>query len=254
MKNEMSNGAISTSFRKSIQHTQNNMNYRGIILSNINFTSLLTRIFCFNNRHVICPQFIKGNNRISLFGVFSSGSIIRVKGRNNVISIGPKTFLKNCKINIVGSNCNIIIGENCRLTGVSLWMEDNGGRIYIGEESRFHGNDHIAVIEGTSVKIGRDCLFSTDVSIRTGDSHSILDFTGKRINNSMNVTIGNHVWVGNDVKILKGADIGKDSMIATGAIVTAGVYSSNVIIGGIGKVIKESINWSADRIKKTIEV
>ena len=57
-----------------------------------------------------------------------------------------------------------------------------------------------------------------------------------------------HTWIGNDVKILKGAHIGSGSVIATGAIVTSGNYPSNSIIGGIGKLLKQGITWSPERI------
>ena len=111
------------------------------------------------------------------------------------------------------------------------------------------GRTDFAVIEGKSIHVGEDCLFSDQIEFRVGDSHSILDAVSKkRINPSMDINIGNHVWIGHDVKILKGANVGNNSIVATGAIVTKNEYPSNVIIGGVGKILKENVDWCAQRI------
>lgn len=89
-------------------------------------------------------------------------------------------------------------------------------------------------------------------NFRTGDSHSILDrTTGKRINPSLDIEIGDHVWISNDVKILKGVVVGNHSIVGTGAILSTGDYPSHSIIGGIGhgKVLKTGIDWCPQRIK-----
>ena len=57
-------------------------------------------------------------------------------------------------------------------------------------------------------------MVSKDVSIRTGDSHSIIDLkTKKRINFGKDVVIGNHVWLGLNTSILKGVRIGNNSIV-----------------------------------------
>lgn len=83
------------------------------------------------------------------------------------------------------------------------------------------GKTNIAVIEGKSVTVGDNCLsrprfLSALVIVIAYSSNS----TGKRINPSKNINIGNHVWIGHSVKVLKGATVGDNSVIATGALVT----------------------------------
>lgn len=87
---------------------------------------------------------------------------------------------------------------------------------------------------------------------RTGDSHSILDQQGgKRINFSEDINIGDHVWISNSVKILKGVKIENNSIVGMGAILSSGDYPAHSVIGGIGygKVLKTGINWTFQRIK-----
>ena len=53
------------------------------------------------------------------------------------------------------------------------------------------------------------------------------------------IVIGNDVWLGANVTILKGARIGAGSIVATGAVVPAGEYPPRSIIAGVpAKVIK----------------
>jgi acetyltransferase-like isoleucine patch superfamily enzyme len=58
------------------------------------------------------------------------------------------------------------------------------------------------------------------------------------------VHIGNKVWIGANVTILKGVSIGDGSVIAAGSVVTRSI-PANCLAGGIpAKVIKENVAWS----------
>ncbi len=111
---------------------------------------------------------------------------------------------------------------------------------------------HIAVTEpGSKVVVGEECMFANDIDIRTGDSHSILDAaTGKRINFAENVTIGDHVWVASHAIILKGVEIGADSVVAAGSIVTKSCAPGSLLAGNPARVIREGISWKRERIAK----
>lgn len=50
--------------------------------------------------------------------------------------------------------------------------------------------------------------------------------------------IGKNVWIGNNVTILKNSEVGDNTIIAAGAVVS-GKFPANVIIGGVpAKTIK----------------
>ena len=92
-------------------------------------------------------------------------------------------------------------------------------------------------------------MLSSGIDIRNGDSHSIIDLkSNKRVNYAKDVFIDNHVWIGADVRILKGSKINTGSVIASNSVVTQEV-PRNCVAGGIpAKAIKENINWSRDKI------
>lgn len=204
----------------------------------------------------IAMNFIKKTKR-SVSGkrnkIVNEGVLINVKydiiGNENVITIKKGAIVSDTKIFIRGDRHNLFFDKNCKYKGGSLHFEDYDCSIKLGENTTVE-SAHIAATEpGKHILIGKDCMLSTDITFRTGDSHSIIDVaTNKRINYAQNIEVGNHVWIGANVTILKGVKIGNNSIISSGAIVTNEV-SENSISGGVpAKIIKTGINWSRDRI------
>lgn len=176
-------------------------------------------------------------------------STITIHGQNNRIILNDMSQLNNIKIIIYGNNNIINIGKFCYLQGCTLWCEDDNNVVILSEHTYIHNNTEIAVTEGKKCILGKDCLLSSDIKIRTGDSHTIYDIrTQKRVNEAKDIIIGDHVWIGNKVIILKGTKIAKNCIVATGAILTNQYNDENCCIGGIpARVIKKNINWNADR-------
>jgi acetyltransferase-like isoleucine patch superfamily enzyme len=87
-------------------------------------------------------------------------------------------------------------------------------------------------------------MISTNVTIRTGDSHSIYDkTTNEFLNNNSSVIIEDHVWIGDDVTILKGVKISSGSIVGTKSLVTKDVPTNSVTVGIPSKVVKNNIIW-----------
>lgn len=156
----------------------------------------------------------------------------------------------NSNIQVYGNDCVIIIGENNLLKDSILWLEDRKSSIIIGNDNKFCGKVHIGVVEKTRVTIGNNCLFSSEIYITTTDSHSIIDIsTGKRINPSLDVNLGNHVWVGHKATILKGVSIADNTIIGACALVTKSIDEQNTIFAGNpARVVRQNVNWDEHRI------
>ncbi len=197
----------------------------------------------FNNQFKID----KGNEIIVGGGVITKCQI-NVHGSGNKIIIGNYCNIQESLITINGNNNTLFIGDSCNIISANPHFEDDGGLIYIGDKTCIAGRTHIACIEGKKIKIGSNCLFSSDITIRVGDSHSILDMEGKRINPSKDVNIGDHVWIGNKTIILKGSEIADDSIVGSGAVVSGKYTDNNVVIAGNpAKIIKRDITWKYER-------
>lgn len=170
-------------------------------------------------------------------------------GDDNVISFGTGGIYRKCVFSINGNGNKISIGKYDRANGATFCIEDDLNKILIGDNVCFAGQIHIACTEGTSIVVGNDSLFSSDIVIRSGDSHTIYDVeTERRINQAQNIVIEEHVWCTQRVSILKGTNIAKNSVVGTGAIVTGNFTEPNVIIAGVpGKIVKRNINWRYQR-------
>lgn len=193
----------------------------------------------------------KYHKTITLRGAFLNNVNFRIKGKNNKIIIGRKARLNCCAINILGNNCSIIIGGGSTIiSNTSFWCQDDNCRIVIGEDFTMESG-HIASTEGEQITIGNDCMFSNDIEIRNGDSHSIIKAnTDERINWAKPVTIGNHVWLTAHVRVLKGSCIADNSIVANSCIVTHKLETPHSIYGGNPvKLLKSDIDWDRDRYK-----
>lgn len=171
-------------------------------------------------------------------------------GSNNEIFIGDFSRIKNSKIVIRGNNNKVIIGDYTLLNQIDIYMEDDGNEIRIGEHTALCGKADLATIEGTKIVIGENCLFSSGLHFRTGDSHSLLNELGERINPSEDIIIGDHVWIGTRVTCLKGVHVAKDSVVAATTTLCKHYNEENVVIAGVpGRVVKTGVNWTHERIK-----
>jgi acetyltransferase-like isoleucine patch superfamily enzyme len=88
------------------------------------------------------------------------------------------------------------------------------------------------------IEIGDDTLIGQYVTIMDHEAHGIDPDKRRQIGGIGQVIIGKNVWLGNNVTILKNTEIGDNSIVATGAVVS-GKFPTNVIIGGVpAKIIK----------------
>lgn len=219
---------------------------KAIVMNNRLLYTIAKNILKFKER-VRKP--ISGKNNV----VINKGVLLKVRfdvvGDNNLIEIGKSSVLSNMAIFIRGNNHIFKIAENCHYRGGSVWFEDNNCQILIGHKTTIE-SAHLAVTEPNSkIVIGEDCMFSGEIEFRTGDSHSIIDNeTKKRINMAQNIEVSNHVWIGTRSIILKGVNIGHNSIIGTNSIVTKNIPSNSVAAGIPARVIKNNIDWVRERI------
>jgi acetyltransferase-like isoleucine patch superfamily enzyme len=163
-----------------------------------------------------------------------------IVGENNILTFAKDLSIENASIFIRGNNHTLTFNENAIFKSGLLWFEDNFNSIILGKGTTVE-NAHIAVTENNqSITIGADCLISHGISIRNGDSHSIIENKSqKRINHSQIIRIDDHVWIGANVTILKGAIIEKNSIIGIGSIVTKKVDANCVYAGVPAKKLNQ---------------
>lgn len=194
---------------------------------------------------------IAKGNTLKYNGALLLHTSIKCKGKNNHIEFSGGGIIKT-KIN--GDNNKLIIGNNSFIQDANFNFEDSGNLVSIGSDTRMCGKINIAAVESSSIYIGDNCLFSAEIEIRTSDSHAIYDMSGHRINSAKNIKIGNYVWVGQRVFILKGAQIGNGSVVGAAALVNKKFEEERCIIAGNpAHIVKKNILWDKDRKEQLFE-
>lgn len=112
-----------------------------------------------------------------------------------------------------------------------------GSSISIGEGTKLSNN--IVIVAAKKISIGRKCLLGDSVYIIDTDAHPIDPFLRHTPSSeAAEVVVGNNVWLGSRVMVLKGSVIGDNSVVAAGAVV-AGAIPCNVVAAGVpAKVIR----------------
>jgi acetyltransferase-like isoleucine patch superfamily enzyme len=88
------------------------------------------------------------------------------------------------------------------------------------------------------IEIGDDVAISKSVTIRDSDNHI---FNGRK--HSKPVKIGNHVWIGLNVIILKGVTIGDGAVVAAGALVNKDVPPRSLVGGVPAVILRSDVEW-----------
>jgi acetyltransferase-like isoleucine patch superfamily enzyme len=179
------------------------------------------------------------------------GSKLTIKGNNNLIQ--SESNYPNVRILIYGNNNRLIVEKDVQLLCGSIIMgiDDcpvNNCTVHIGKNTTSNGFDILLLEHNSSVIIGEDCMFSSNITISCSDTHSILDLDNNLTNLGKFIKLGNHVWCGQGVRIGKNVEIKDNSIIGWGSIVTKKFDKPNVIIAGIpAQIVKENINWDRRR-------
>lgn len=167
-----------------------------------------------------------------------------LSGGDNIVSIGHNVHVKNVKIMIYGYANHIVIEDNCVINNSILRVDGKDNKIFIGRGT-YIGGAYIHASHSSKIHIGRNCLFSHEIDIRSSDGHYIYGLDGNEvINMPKDIFIGDHVWIGKRVLCLKGTNILDDSIVGAGSVVTKKFDKTNIVIAGHpAKIIRTNVKW-----------
>ena len=164
-------------------------------------------------------------------------------GRLNIVSgklkVG-KTF-GGCKCDFA----RISIAKNAILTVSGGYSVYSRTEIWINENailnlSSGYMNSDCRIVCSERIDIGEGTFIGNGVVIRDDDQHTMC-VEGEQ--KAQPITIGKHVWIGQNAMILKGVNIGDGAVIAAGAVVTKDVPAGCLAAGVPAKVIKKDVIW-----------
>lgn len=148
-----------------------------------------------------------------------AGKAVKFQLNNSLVECGRYVkFWPDTKISVIGS------AEKKAVLRI-------GNNVSFGNRTQIHCGNYI--------EIGNNSIISWDCCIMDRDYHAF----NADSEFAKSVVIGNHVWIGCRVLILKGVCIGDGAVIAAGSVVTKDVPPMCLAGGNPAKVIQENIKW-----------
>jgi len=153
---------------------------------------------------------------------------------------------------------NLIIVER----GVSI-LKYKGGHLYAGRGVRLAGRCYLAVgsqgvlhlgsrtvvgpdtriMAATRVHIGARCLISWNCSIFDSIGHRMWLAGQDEVEIEEPITVGDDVWIGPYTIIMKGVEIGSNSIIGAGSVVRRSIPPNSLAYGNPARVAGQVGKW-----------
>lgn len=172
---------------------------------------------------------------------------IQIDGENNTLKLEAASRLIDSVIVIKGKGHHVHIGRDCILNRMTLVLQSSECQVEIGDRTTSSSVNIDLGEPRLSLHIGVDCMMSHRVEIMCGDAHSLDDaITGERLNPPRDIQIGNHVWLGAESAILKGASVGDNSIIGFRSVVTSQIPSCSLAVGIPARVTRSGVTWTRD--------
>jgi acetyltransferase-like isoleucine patch superfamily enzyme len=163
--------------------------------------------------------------------------VARARWQLRACDVVPKTVRVRGRI-FVQNKGRIVLGERVRFDGrvvpvdLAAWED---ATLAIGGGTFLNFGASISAAE--RITIGEGCLIGNYVVIMDTDYHDLQDHA--RPGKSAPITIGDNVWLGTRVTVLKGVTIGSNSVIGAGSVVTSDIPEGSLAFGVPATVIKQ---------------
>lgn len=164
---------------------------------------------------------------------FKTARLIRrpvyIRGRKSLVGGKGLTTGYSCRFDLTGDKKTFFIGDNCE----------------IGDMTHIVAHEKVEI--GNNVLIASKCFISdTDHGSYKGTHQSspkIAPNQRRLVTNP--VKIGNNVWIGENVVILAGAEIGDGCVIGANSVVKKKIPANTIVCGSPVKIIKQ---WNEEKL------
>ena len=116
-----------------------------------------------------------------------------------------------------------------RLRENAVWSNQGGCRLSYGvtlevlhggllDTQFFTVNSNSVLIAAKKIRLGQDVMIARNVVIYDSDHHTMLNAQREGINPDQPILVGDHVWLTSNVTVLKGTQIGRNSVIGSNVV------------------------------------
>ncbi|MGP1272578.1 MAG: acyltransferase [Phycisphaerales bacterium] len=180
-----------------------------------------------------------------LFGACGKGTVF---GRNLVlrqparIRIGRGVVIDDhCCLDAISDEQTAIEIGDTTMFGVGTKLSAKMGRIRIGSDCGFGAGITVHSAVGGSVEIGNKVLVAGHAYLGGGQYHmgrTDIPIADQGHVQGLSLVIGDNCWIGANATVVNGVRVGRDAVIAAGAVVTKDVPDFAVVAGVPAKVLR----------------
>lgn len=149
---------------------------------------------------------------------------VYMRGKHSLVGGKGLTTGHGCRFDLKGDIQTLFIGDNCEI------------------------GDNVHIVAYENVKIGNNVLMASKIFVSDTNHGVYKNFRGGQDspltapNDRQLVTnptsIGNNVWIGENVVVLPGSTIGNGCIIGANAVVSGFIEDNSIAVGSPAKVIK----------------
>jgi len=135
-------------------------------------------------------------------------------------------------------NAELILEENTIILSGGYISGSHNCKIYIGQNSYI--SQEVIINSRHAIHIGKNVLIGYQVMLMDYDAHTVVN---DQSNRRKGIVIGDNVWIGARVTILKGVNIGSGSVIGANSCVVSDIPENSIAVGNPAKVVRSNISW-----------
>lgn len=175
-------------------------------------------------------EFIKTSYALILTKMtFKNARLIRrpiyIRGKKSIAGADNLTTGYSCRFDLKGDKKTLFIGNNCEI------------------------GDNVHIVAYEKVEIGNNVLMASKIFISDTNHGNYkpecveiqdtpYSIPNKRLLVTKPTTIGNNVWIGENVVVLPGSKIGNGCIIGANAVVTGVIPDNSIAVGSPAKPVK----------------
>ncbi len=182
-----------------------------------------------------------------------------------IVKLNPIYYLRKLKLLLSAffHGGQVVLGKNVRLNQPVYFM--GLGKLVLEDQVSLgywlggvtpaimlqprNTNSQILIAKGTTImngcqfiaciliSIGKNCRIGSNCVIYDTDFHEKAPTERDKASIPKSVRLGDNVWLGSNVIILKGVEIGTDAVVGAGAVVTKSVPSGAIVGGNPAKIL-----------------
>ncbi len=128
------------------------------------------------------------------------------------------------------------IGDDCYIEP-PFHANWGGKNVHFG--NGVYANFNLTMVDDCDIFVGNNVLFGPNVTVSAGTHPIHPELRSKQAQYNIPIHIGNNVWIGANSVILPGVNIGYNSVIGAGSVVTKDIPSNVVAVGNPCRVLRE---------------